>query len=312
MAAYVTAIPATNGVTSAQSSVADKGSGIPAAGDPNEAYKHTQSQIYSLQETIMDSAKKSRQTPKSISPENSASPDAASYVSAPKPEMDSQPILQHTRDKYMHAPKLIGEINYKSEGAGAFIRYVENNETAHMPHPKQLPFPYNFAEQYTPNCFLPLFGRNEINNLVKIKIDPVEITKFLTGASKRTYNREIWGADIYTDDSDPLLALQHVGFFEKVFVKGANAGEKQSPKRTPGNYANPDNVIGGPYISPDTRLEVTIILLDKLQSYAGINRYGVNSRSWLGPAAHDGLSFGIYEIKVIQPTEQIDISGWKT
>ena len=310
MTTYVATMPGNNETPTGPSTVIDQAAGTAASGDTNDTYKQTQSQIYSLQETILDSAKKSKQTLKSLSPEGPNSSENTPYVSQLHPVIDSQPILNYTRDKYMHAPKLIGEINYKSEGAGAFIRYVETNES-HMPFAKQLPFPYSFSQQYTPNCFLPLFGRDEINNLVKIKIDPVEITKFLMGDSKRTQNREIWGSDIYTDDSDPLLALQHVGFFDIPSTDETTGLEKKSLRRTPGNCNDPDNVLGGPYLSPDTRLEVTIILLDKLQSYTGQNRHGINSRGWFGPAAHDGLSFGIYEIKVIHPTEQVDISGWK-
>lgn len=287
--------------------------------DPNETYRKTQSQIYSLQETILDSTRKANlatQVAHRKSEEKpllEAHPDPKLKGDLQLPTMDSLPILNYIANKYKKEPELIGEIEYVSDKTGKFIKYSTNsasenhNEDNHdgiaMSSPIELPYPYNFEQQYTPNCFLPSFNTENINSLVKIKIDAAELNRFLAGDSKRLENREIWGTDIYTDDSDPLMALQHVGFFEP--KTGGLVG-----KRTPANMHNQDNVIGGEFVPFESSLEVTILFLDCLQGYSGLNRYGIVARSWLDSVSHDGLSFGIYEIKIINSKEEVNISAW--
>ncbi|KAG0670882.1 hypothetical protein C6P45_001647 [Maudiozyma exigua] len=287
--------------------------------DPNETYRKTQSQIYSLQETILDSTRKANLTTQVNIPENKkkvpieAYPDPKLKGDLQLPIMDSLPILNYTANKYKKEPELIGEIEYVSEKTGKFIKYGEDGSLENSNEGSgdsniivpavELPYPYNFEQYYTPNCFLPSFNTENINTLVKIKIDASEINKFLAGDSKRLENRELWGTDIYTDDSDPLLALKHVGFFE-------TKTEGQPRKRTPGNIHNQDNVIDGEFVSSESGLEVTVLLLDYLQSYFGLNRYGIVARSWLDSVPHDGLSFGIYEIKIINLKEEVNISSW--
>ncbi|CAB4256986.1 Rxt3p [Maudiozyma barnettii] len=287
-----------------------------AMNDPNENYRKTQSQIYSLQETILDSTRRANLTPKSDSRGNSESlshnddPNLVTQGNIQISKMDSLPILNYTRDKYKKEPVLIGEMEYVSNKMGQFMKYPKvgliNNKLDNV----DLPYPYNFKKQYTPDCFLPPFNRTNINKLVKIKINSNEITNFLSGDSTRLQNREIWGSDIYTDDSDPLVVLKHIGFFNMLDSK--NDSNDIPRKRTPANIQNQDNVVGGAFIPFETSLEVTILILDCLEGYVGLNKNGVVARSWLGPAHHDGLSFGIYEIKVTHSMEEVDISAWKT
>ncbi|SMN18706.1 similar to Saccharomyces cerevisiae YDL076C RXT3 Subunit of the RPD3L complex [Maudiozyma saulgeensis] len=283
--------------------------------DPNENYRKTQSHIYSLQETILDSTRRANLTPKSDSRGNSESlpnndnSDSTLKVDMQIPTIDSLPILNYTTDKYKREPVLIGEMDYVSNKMGQFFKYPKDIQIGNKIDNLGLPYPYNFEKQYTPDCFLPPFTRTSINKLVKVKINSDEITKFLSGDSIRLQNREIWGSDIYTDDSDPLLVLKHTGFFEKSDTKDdSNIVPK---KRTPANIHNQDNVVGGKFIPFETSLEVTILILDCLESYIGLNRNGIVARSWLGSVPHDGLSFGIYEIKVIHSMEKVDISAWK-
>lgn len=280
--------------------------------DPNDAYRKTQSQIYSLQETILDSSRDARLTPKSTSPHlingetnNVSKSSVSSTHYLTKPTVDSIPILQYVRDKYGDSPILIGEIDYMPNKTGNFIKYSNNEEDINISNNNiELPFPYNFECQYTPRPFLPSFTREYVNKLIKIKISSNNIANFLNENSRRFQNNEIWGTDIYTDDSDPLLVLKHVGFFDET-------DSKDSKRRTSANLNSPDNVIGNPHISIKYDLEVTVLLLDCLQAYVGINRYQINARSWRGDAPHDGLSYGIYEIKVKHPTEKVDITEWK-
>lgn len=291
----------------------------PISNDPNETYRKTQSQIYSLQETILDSTRKANLTSQVTHRENEEKqllgphPDPNLKGDLQLPTMDSLPILNYIANKYKQEPDLVGEMEYVSEKTGKFIKYVKDGSTNSyneancngtiLSAPVELPYPYNFEQQYTPNCFLPSFNTESINTLVKIKIDASEINKFLASNSKRLENRELWGTDIYTDDSDPLLALKHVGFFE-TNIDGLVR------KRTPANMHNQDNVIGGEFVPSESSLEVTVLLLDCLQGYFGLNRYGIVARSWLDSVPHDGLSFGIYEIKIINSKEEVNISAW--
>ena len=109
----------------------------------------------------------------------------------------------------------------------------------------------------------------------------------------RATHAQLWGTDIYTDDSDPLLALQHVGFFDR-------SNFYDLKKLTPANLSNFNDVIGddGDGKVSEYDLEVTVLLLDTLGGYIGTDRFGICSRDWYGVAPHDGLSFGIYQIEV--------------
>ena len=118
--------------------------------------------------------------------------------------------------------------------------------------------------------------------------------------SPRARNNEIWGCDIYSDDSDPILVLRHCGF--KPVASPGNSFPKL--RRTPANMANQDSVIGNLPLLTGTPfdLEVELLLLPTLQKYPSVKRFGITSREWGSEdtVLHDGISYGIYSIAIKQ------------
>lgn len=85
--------------------------------DPNRAYRETQSQIYRLQETLLNSARAKNLQEEERQENNSQPLDqygnsqelATSGVSAfNAPEVDSQSVLTFTAEKYPKEPKKFG------------------------------------------------------------------------------------------------------------------------------------------------------------------------------------------------------------
>lgn len=307
--------------------------------DPDELYRRTQSQIYRLQETLLNSSKSARvqRSDNDVTPVTTHRPPitttaaslannattslniSPSILPAPPsarelPIVDSTPVLRYTKSKYKDLPRLIGEITYHPTKTGIFKSYDNpgNNTTESssvaaavaitQPEP---PYLSNFKLYDIPDPLLPNFTRDKINKLIKIKIPYRYIRDLLESRLERATHAQLWGTDIYTDDSDPLLALQHVGFFDR-------SDFYDLKKLTPANLSNFNDVIGNDDDDNDRQLtkrsgggevskydlEVTVLLLDTLSAYIGTDRFGICSRDWYGVAPHDGLSFGIYQIEV--------------
>lgn len=78
---------------------------------------------------------------------------------------------------------------------------------------------------------------------------------FLREKNDLVERRALWGTDVYTDDSDLLAVLRHMGF---------------------SCSANHD-------------LAVKLLLLPSLKQYQGSFRHGISSRNWI--TKHDGISY---------------------
>lgn len=132
--------------------------------------------------------------------------------------------------------------------------------------------------------------------------------------SPRTVNNEIWGTDIHTDDSDPILVLRHCGL---------SLDDVNGTCRTPANLHNSDNLLGTvPPAGTPFDVEIQLLLLPPLQKYTSLRRYGITSRQWGngGTTPHDGLSYGIYSIKILtrdkstdnvmEKDQEVNIANW--
>ncbi|CCF59365.1 hypothetical protein KAFR_0G03330 [Kazachstania africana CBS 2517] len=280
--------------------------------DANDTYRQTQSEIYKLQETILNSAKNSKAGMEDDKDDN------GNKETEPLEELnvDSTSILKYTHDKYKSKPECIGDIVYDP------LKQVQLcGESSNV---ISVPFPYSyFNSRIISQPLLPSFGRDRINKLLTIRVKYVDILNFMSGNNLRLQNSEVWGTDIYTDDSDVLLMLKHVGFFD--------SDTSDSLQRTPANLDNFDNVTGVDSdlfkLNKKFDLDVTVILLDCLQTYVGTTRHGVKSRDWIGPTLHDGLSIGLYKIDakniqdanttdketILHPgqTQDMDINRWR-
>lgn len=247
--------------------------------DLNEAYRQTQSQIYNLQETILNSAKHAGNTDK-----RSAADLPKNLARAPETiQVNSTHVLQYVIEKYGLAPKEnLGTLVYHPYLTGSF-----ESEKCETRFPDD-PYAYSI-----PRPFLPALSEDCINKLITIQVAYEDLRdSFTTVSSPRAQNNEIWGCQIYTDDSEPLLVLKHCGF---------SISDFNGTARTPANLSNQDNVRGA--VPPDGApfdLEIDLLVLPQLQQYPSVEKHGVASRSWGvdTPTPHDGLSYGIYAIRI--------------
>lgn len=103
--------------------------------------------------------------------------------------------------------------------------------------------------------------------------------------------RELWGGKygIYTDDSDILNVLTHLGFFTN------NLDLKEwNPKWEPSDVIFP-NINKEEEIKGD--LSVTVLLLPGLDKYESVFKNGINSRNWKKVNKHNGLSIAVFNVK---------------
>lgn len=170
------------------------------------------------------------------------------------------------------------------------------------------------AGLYSPKITLP---KNRLTNpRVKYSLEPCLIPKF-EGQANSTYtirvsrlwldahhreaicaDKHLWGAGIFTDDSDPIAAAIHSGFIKGEWGPDVDTTlldqiiREQNPK-----IDAAENVPAVPQVPPDDKdLHITILLLPKLEKYASAVRYGIKSRTWPekpNDAPHDGISFMI-------------------
>ncbi|QNP96701.1 histone deacetylation protein Rxt3-domain-containing protein [Yarrowia lipolytica] len=125
--------------------------------------------------------------------------------------------------------------------------------------------------------------------------------------------REIWGTDIYTDDSDIVSVLYHTGVLPTraqvdAFYSTLRAQEEgDADDTTDGHLEDEHPVTVGPNSHLVTSTSdneqiygdclVTLRALPKLTEYTGCYRNGINSRSW---KHHDGGSYAIQKVEFLK------------
>ena len=109
---------------------------------------------------------------------------------------------------------------------------------------------------YSP-CVVPPGLAGKMNSLVDILLP----AKHLTSDAKQVCLRQVWGTDVYTDDSDLVAALVHTGHVKL----------KSAPPKTP--------------------LLVSLRICPAQATYAASERNGLKSREWSGK--HDGVSYKV-------------------
>lgn len=182
-------------------------------------------------------------------------------------------------------------IGLKPEHASRFEEIKHNYELA-LVESKEI------LTKYIP--VIPPLANDYINYLVEIKIPYRFIRLYLeeveTGEIKE--KRELWGGagGIYTDDSDILTVLSHLGLFaDSLDLTTWNPSWKKLDFIKPATLKYDDNNV----LLAD--LSVTLVLLPNLPSYQGFFSNGINSRSWnrssANNLAHTGLSYAVYNVK---------------
>ena len=109
--------------------------------------------------------------------------------------------------------------------------------------------------------------------------------------------RSLWGAGIYTDDSDPVAAAIHSGYVKGAWNDWVDISlleqiiREQNPRIDGGQEHVPEEPVEP---RGDLDLHITMLVLPQLEKYEEIVRYGLKSRTWpeeAKDAPHDGVSF---------------------
>jgi len=119
-------------------------------------------------------------------------------------------------------------------------------------------------------------------------------------------HRQIWGTDVYTDDSDVIAAAVHSGWLKGDFGEAnkdlqelcdndSEAGDERETIEVPMTLdSRPPKPVKVP---PGHDVHVTLLVLPPLESYPSTMQHHVRSREWEG--THDGMSFMIHRIDFV-------------
>ena len=115
--------------------------------------------------------------------------------------------------------------------------------------------------------------------------------------------RQLWGTDIYTDDTDVVVAAVHSGWIKGDFgaynadideVCG-NDSENEDGEETQNSLAiRPRKPIK---IPRGHDAHITVLILPPLEGYVSTNQHHIWSREWA--KTHDGMSFMIHRIDFV-------------
>lgn len=288
----------------------------------DDAYKATQSQIYSLQETLLDSNRNAKKPKKEkdvkdkdkdkekekkprakkrktddTAPQRRNNSSRRKKVDEVRVLVVSESLLSGIKEE---DKRYLGAMEYDAVGEGKLNqvvpKYIHSNTLASVGG-ITVPFPFDLEHKVMPVPFLPEFAGDKVYSVVTVKIKFEDLMASFQRPTEcpRTLNNEVWGCDIYTDDTDPILALRHCGFSLSQSPAPASSGTTKQKlgqkvivpaplQRTPANLKNKDNVVGEiPRENGEVKpfdLEVDLILLPRLHQYFSVKRFGITSRHW--------------------------------
>ncbi len=139
-----------------------------------------------------------------------------------------------------------------------------------------------------------------INCLITIRIEK----KFLNFNNENVLKRKLWGTEIYTDDSNLIAVLYHMGYLWD--INNNNNKNDDDDDDDDDSEINHDTrkVNKGEEFRGIGDCIVTIQILPRLKSYIGCFKNGINSRNW--KTNHDGSSFKIYNVEFRPEGESIE------
>ncbi|CCH58421.1 hypothetical protein TBLA_0A06300 [Henningerozyma blattae CBS 6284] len=290
---------------------------VQAQSEYQAQYRQTQNEILNLQATILNSANSANNISRPHDHLHILPNDLDNRMEnggARNNEIDNftfinnSNVLNFVASKYKKVGdqenQNLGTLFYHPFKTGFFNIEDELNNSKQ----RELEVRNGFGYDYTlPRPFLPNLNTNDINKIITIKINYEDYISSMNRDdinSPRSNNNEIWGCDIYTDDTDPILALIHCGFTLNNINKFSSTDKKIDEmkfKMTPVNINNTNNIFGILPIEEDMKfdIELDILILPSLENYYSIRRNNITSRNWgalIGSTCHDGLSYGIYKI----------------
>lgn len=119
--------------------------------------------------------------------------------------------------------------------------------------------------------------------------------------------RQIWGTDVYTDDSDIVAAAVHSGWLKGDFGEfNEDIHELCHPDENEMQLGPAYTLLEKPprpvTIPPNLDAHVTVLILPPLENYVGLVQNHVLSREWKDN--HDGMSFMIQRIDFVDEGSQ--------
>jgi hypothetical protein len=135
--------------------------------------------------------------------------------------------------------------------------------------------------------------------------------------------RQVFGTEVYTDDSDVVAAAVHSGWLKGDFgdwnedlqevcreedhAENVQDKEKEgAPKSQNGNTVRDESPLSLPSKPPkpvippsDYDAHITILILPPLETYASTTQHHILSREWSKDTPHDGMSFAIHRIDFV-------------
>jgi hypothetical protein len=197
------------------------------------------------------------------------------------------------------------------------------NSVAHMPRKHLGSELYEVAISPAANYHIPCNDRNgyymqyqaarrlnesHLNSTIAIRVP----RKYLTREQlvKLMQDRYLFGTEVYTEDSDPLLAAIHSGWLRGAWPDDIDEGMLElapvADSSLPPNEEVIDTKPKNPFIRPEEReVHITLLILPKLKKYQSSLRYGLKSREW--GDNHDGLSFLVTSVRF---TDEGDSRRW--
>ncbi|KAF9161065.1 hypothetical protein DFQ26_004904 [Actinomortierella ambigua] len=165
---------------------------------------------------------------------------------------------------------------------------VKNSENLQLPdRPEQFLGYY----RYEPGVLLPAMEGKE-NSVLEVRI----ASSYLTYDNAKVRKRYLWGTDIYTDDSDVVAMIIHMGLFIPPLSSQSTEQEQFLPQTQQHNFVEYQSVPR--HLCPGFDLAVTLRVQPRLVKYQGSIRHRIRSRSWRR-TQHDGVSLKVESIRQI-------------
>ncbi|KAF2678658.1 Rxt3-domain-containing protein [Lentithecium fluviatile CBS 122367] len=147
---------------------------------------------------------------------------------------------------------------------------------------------------------LPRFETNPINCTFTIRVPRFHLKP--RQRQQIVLQRHLWGARIYRDDSDPIAAAIHSGWIRGEWDETVDVNMLDPRITAPNDPFDAEDTLtklpAAPVAPPaDMDLQIDILILPRIQEYAGTVEYGISSRK---SKTHDGLSFMIHKIRWVE------------
>ncbi|CAI6339557.1 unnamed protein product [Periconia digitata] len=147
---------------------------------------------------------------------------------------------------------------------------------------------------------LPRFDSDPVNCTFTIRVP-----RFYLKPRQRqqiVLQRHLWGAQIFRDNSDPIAAAIHSGWIRGEWDDTVNVGLLDPRITAPNAPSDAEDTLSKAPAAPvtppaDMDLQIDVLILPRVQEYAGTVEYGISSRK---STTHDGLSFMIHKMRWVE------------